>query len=390
MVTQTNQKWNRVLLKDAVTFKTGKLNSNAATKNGKYPFFTCSQEIFRTDAFSFDTECVLLGGNNANAIYPIFYFKGKFNAYQRTYVIESKENNVRFLYYLLTEKLNELRLKSTGSATKFLTLKILNQIPLDLPNLSTQKQIAELLATYDDLIENGNQRIKTLEEIAEKIYNEWFVRFNFPGYKETGFGSNGLPKGWEFKNIVETEIFRLCKNRLKSFTGEKMYIDTSAIDGTNVTKKPSIVTFKNKPSRAQFLPTENSVWFARMSNTYKVLVFTSKNKFEIENYVLSSGMLGIETELRYLAFLFFSINSKLFHKLKDKNATGSTQISLTNGGFNKIESIIPSKELIERFSEIANPFVEEILFLQKENRVLKDIRDLLIPQLITGKIAINV
>ena len=92
MTTQTHQKWNRVALKDAVTFKTGKLNSNAATKNGRYPFFTCSQEVYRTDTFSFDTECVLLGGNNANAIYPIFYFKGKFDAYQRTYVIESKNN----------------------------------------------------------------------------------------------------------------------------------------------------------------------------------------------------------------------------------------------------------------------------------------------------------
>jgi len=63
-------------LGDHVSFKTGKLNSNAEKKNGIYPFFTCSQDIFKIDTFSFDTECVLLGGNNANGIYPIFYYKG--------------------------------------------------------------------------------------------------------------------------------------------------------------------------------------------------------------------------------------------------------------------------------------------------------------------------
>ena len=82
--------WTTKRLSDCVSFRTGKLNSNAATKNGQYPFFTCSQEIYKTDSWAFDTECVLLGGNNASAVYPIFYFKGKFNAYQRTYVIEPK------------------------------------------------------------------------------------------------------------------------------------------------------------------------------------------------------------------------------------------------------------------------------------------------------------
>ena len=78
-------------LKEVVSFKTGKLNSNAAKPNGTYPFFTCSQETFKTDTYAFDTECVLLGGNNAAGIYPLKYFCGKFDAYQRTYIIRSIE-----------------------------------------------------------------------------------------------------------------------------------------------------------------------------------------------------------------------------------------------------------------------------------------------------------
>lgn len=71
-------------LSELVSFKTGKLNSNAAVLNGKYPFFTCSQETYLTNTYSFDCECCLLGGNNANGVYPLKYYNGKFDAYQRT------------------------------------------------------------------------------------------------------------------------------------------------------------------------------------------------------------------------------------------------------------------------------------------------------------------
>jgi len=76
--------WRTEKLGDIARFKTGKLDSNAAVLGGKYPFFTCSQETLRTNTFSFDTECVLLAGNNAAGIFPLKYFDGKFDAYQRT------------------------------------------------------------------------------------------------------------------------------------------------------------------------------------------------------------------------------------------------------------------------------------------------------------------
>ena len=73
-------KTRRVKLADIVSYKTGRLDSNAAVKDGKYPFFTYSRETFKTNTFAFDCECVLLAGNNANAIFPVKYFNGKFDA----------------------------------------------------------------------------------------------------------------------------------------------------------------------------------------------------------------------------------------------------------------------------------------------------------------------
>jgi type I restriction enzyme S subunit len=97
--------WDRVKLKDVVSFKTGKLNSNAAVPDGVYPFFTCSQETFLTNTYSFDTECVLLAGNNAAGVYPLKYYKGKFDVYQRTYVIRTLDNQRLINRYLGNPKI---------------------------------------------------------------------------------------------------------------------------------------------------------------------------------------------------------------------------------------------------------------------------------------------
>jgi type I restriction enzyme, S subunit len=78
-------------LADISTMKTGKLNSNAAVVGGMYPFFTCAQETYWIDKPAFNTEAVILGGNNANGIFPLKYYKGEFNAYQRTYIFETKD-----------------------------------------------------------------------------------------------------------------------------------------------------------------------------------------------------------------------------------------------------------------------------------------------------------
>ena len=122
--------WRVGTYESYLTFKTGKLNSNAAVDNGKYPFFTCSSETYKTDTYAFDGKAVLLAGNNASAIYPLKYFEGKFDAYQRTYVITPKVKNLSLLqvYFSIKDELEGFKGSSSGTATKFLTMKILNPL----------------------------------------------------------------------------------------------------------------------------------------------------------------------------------------------------------------------------------------------------------------------
>ena len=138
-------KWN-----DVFETTTGKLDSNAMVENGKYPFFTCAKEIYKIDNYAFDQEALLLAGNNAAGKYDVKYYKGKFNAYQRTYVLSLKKNwSYPLFKYQLEDKLLYLQQQSLGGLTKYLTLKILSELEFIVPSLSEQKQFADFVEQID-------------------------------------------------------------------------------------------------------------------------------------------------------------------------------------------------------------------------------------------------
>jgi type I restriction enzyme, S subunit len=131
-------------LGDLVIIKTGKLDANAAVSGGVYPFFTCSREIFAINQFAFDCEAILLAGNNAVGDFNVKHYKGKFNAYQRTYVITVNDENrilYRFLYFQMLKSLKKFKAQSVGAGTKFLKLPIIKNLEIELPSLGEQQQI---------------------------------------------------------------------------------------------------------------------------------------------------------------------------------------------------------------------------------------------------------
>ena len=142
----------RETLKSAFEFTTGKLDANAAVEGGKYPFFTCARETASIDDYAFDCEALLLAGNNANADYSVKHYKGRFNAYQRTYVITIKENALTYAYarLVLEYLLGDLKRFSKGTNTKYLTLVILNRMPILVPPLDLQRHFAAVVESLEE------------------------------------------------------------------------------------------------------------------------------------------------------------------------------------------------------------------------------------------------
>ena len=137
--------WN-----DVFNTTTGKLDSNAMVENGEYPFFTCAKEVFRIDRYAFDQEALLLAGNNAAGKYDVKYYKGKFNAYQRTYVLGLKQNwSYRLFQYQLEDKLEYLQQLSLGGLTKYLTMKILGELSFIIPPIDKQIEFEQFVKQVD-------------------------------------------------------------------------------------------------------------------------------------------------------------------------------------------------------------------------------------------------
>jgi type I restriction enzyme M protein len=158
---------------------TGKLNANAAIENGRYPFFTCSKGIYQIDTYAFDCEALMLSGNNASAIYDVKYYKGKFNAYQRTYVITIKPEFEDKLLYpfiqnMMEQQLNDLKNKSVGGLTKYLTLPVVKEIRIPLPDIETQRQIVSQIEKEQALVNANKQLIEIFEQkIKDRIAKVW-------------------------------------------------------------------------------------------------------------------------------------------------------------------------------------------------------------------------
>lgn len=138
--------WN-----DVFNTTTGKLDSNAMVENGDYPFFTCAKEVFRIDKYAFEQEALILAGNNAAGKYDVKYYKGKFNAYQRTYILSLKQDwSYRLFQYQLEDKLVYLQKQSLGGLTKYLTLKILGDLSFIIPPIDKQ-------AYFEKFVEQVNK-----------------------------------------------------------------------------------------------------------------------------------------------------------------------------------------------------------------------------------------
>ncbi|MCI6475768.1 MAG: restriction endonuclease subunit S [Mucispirillum sp.] len=164
------KKWN-----DIFNTTTGKRNSNEMVEFGQYPFFTCAKQIYYIDKYSFDCEALLLAGNNATADYDVKYYYGKFDAYQRTYVLTLKQNNsYKFFQYLLESKLSMMKNLSIGINTKYLTLKILNSIDFIIPPLDLQNQFAEFVEQVEKNKEKIKSSLNQLETLYSALMQEYF------------------------------------------------------------------------------------------------------------------------------------------------------------------------------------------------------------------------
>jgi len=167
--------WAETELGKNCQIKTGKLDANAMKDDGEFRFYTCAKEFYFIDKYAFDTEALLISGNGANVGY-IHYYKGKFNAYQRTYVLDQWQQNIIYIQYFLEQFLKERIYgeKKEGN-TPYIVLSTLSEMPLVLPCFEEQTKIANFLSSIDQKIEVVAKQIEQAKQWKKGLLQQMFV-----------------------------------------------------------------------------------------------------------------------------------------------------------------------------------------------------------------------
>ena len=377
-----------VKLKDISIIRTGKLDSNAAVINGEYPFFTCDPVTLRIDSWAYDTEAVLLAGNNASGNYTAKYYQGKFNAYQRTYIIESIDSsilNTRFLCYAINQQLQLLKTMSSGSTTKFLTIKMLHALDIPYPAIDRQNRIVEIVSAYDNLIENNQKQIKLLEEAAQRLYKEWFIDLRFPGYENTPV-HDGVPEGWERASLGE--LIEFNPKYAVSKEAMKRTFPMSALSTSSMVLDWSESEMNDSSSGAKF--SNGDTLLARITpclENGKTAYVDGLSDGEVA--VGSTEFIVMRSKKLNPYMVYLLARSTDFRETAINSMTGSD--GRQRAQVDKLKQYLafcPRQNDIDQFECIAKPIFDQVYFLNKQNAELKEARDRLLPKLMSGEIEV--
>lgn len=384
-------------LRDISVIKTGKLDSNAAVENGAYPFFTCDPQTLRINKWAYDTEAVLLAGNNASGNYTAKYYRGKFNAYQRTYIIEAADSerlSVRFLCYAINQQLRLLKAMSSGSTTKFLTIRMLHNLDIPCPEIEVQDRIVNVLGTIDDLIENNQKQIKLLEEAAQRVYKEWFVDLRFPGYEDTPI-VDGVPKGW--KKCLLGDIN--CS--LESGSRPKGGIDASLVDGVPSIGAENVIGLGCYNYSSEKLITKD--FFSKMKRgklcdkdilIYKDGAYIGRTSLFQDGFPHLEAAVNEHVFLLHAAdehiqyYLFFTLYQQEYYQKMQKLNKNAAQPGINSKAMMSLPVLLPTEDILDGFDSFATPLMHKIFNLAKQNRRLELARDRLLPKLMSGEIEV--
>ena len=358
---------------EIASFKTGKLNSNAATENGIYPFFTCSPITLSIDKYAYDQKAILLAGNNAEGNFCIKYYEGKFNAYQRTYIIESQEDvcNLKYLYYSLKLCLQEFKNISQGTSTRFLTAVILNNFEILLPPSDEQKRIASILSSLDDKIDLLNRENATLEAMAETLFRQWFIEEAKEDWEVGKLGDILSVKGGTTPSTKESRYW----DGNIAWTSPR---DVTTLNGIYLFKTEKTITEAGlKQISSGLLPKGTLLMSSRAP--VGVLAFAEIPLAINQGYIAILDDKGYAKEFIYL---WLKANMDLVHSYSN----GSTFMEISKSAFKSLDITIPSQKEVSDFVALIKPYFDKIKLNEEQIRLIAKQRDILLPKLMSNEI----
>lgn len=375
-------------LTETCSITTGKLDANAAVENGDYPFFTCAPDPLRIDSFAYEGDVILLAGNNAQGNFHLRRYCGKFNAYQRTYILTANPGyDIDYIKYSLELSLQHLKRVAQGSQTKFLTMPILESFQVvDIPYTDQQSRISSI-REIDKKIELNQKLCAELESVAKTLYDYWFVQFDFPDENGKPYRASGgkmvwneqlkreIPEGWDVGDLSDIANITMGQSPEGTSYNEngigKVFYQGRTDFGTRF---PTPRMYTTAPTR-----------FAKKNDILlSVRAPVGDLNVAMEECCIGRGLAALNSKLGSQLHLMYTLMGfKKFFDVMDGN--GTTFGSITKDDLFELKVAIPPAPLLKRFEEAVSPTENRIRTSETENRELAHLRDWLLPMLMNGQ-----
>ena len=356
--------------------------------------FIDEKQASKLDNVKVESQDILLNITGASVargcMVPDSALPARVNQHVSIIRIDTEQANPSYILYCLVSPYykNKLLMLAQGGATReALTKTTIENFEVPLPEKEIQNKIAYILSCFDDLIDVQSRSIKILEDMAQSLYNEWFVLLRFPEYEntktvETPHGT--IPEGWEIKRIRNLGSVITGKTPRKdnpeNFGNYMPFIKTPDMHHLIFCVKTaeSLSKIGAESQRKKTLP-PNSVCVSCIGTPGIVSITSrpSQTNQQINSIVLN--------DVREREFGYFALKA-LKPKIELHGASGATMTNLSKGKFENLKILYPKKELVSKYNKIAAPMFDEIRLLQEKNERLEQMRDLLLPKLISGEI----
>ena len=331
----------RVKIGELTAIRTGKLDANASSLDGKYPFFTCSREPLKISTYSYDCECVLVAGNGD---LNVKYYNGKFDAYQRTYIIEENGSGrlyMPYLYFFMLRYIEELRKQSIGGVIKYIKLVNLTEAEIELPAIEEQRRIVQILKSSQSVVERGERQ----KEYLDALIRARFVEMFGDPVKNT--------KGWQVKRLEELSIQINSGNTPKG--GSSVYVD----EGIAFFRSQNVWKDRLEMEDIVYISNDTHVSMKRSSLKNGDILMTKTGRINTENSSLGRAALyvGEDDKANVNGHVYFirlkpEVNNKFILRILVSVEYRDLIRSVCVGGIDKRQL---NKEHIENFPIICPP-----------------------------------
>lgn len=371
-----------VTLADVVDFFNGKAIKPG--QDGEYPAYGSNGLIGGAPDWKYENAIII--GRVGAYCGSVAYCKSRFWASDNTIVANPKNGDVGYFYYLL--KVLELNRYAGGAAQPLVTQTVLKGVPARVPDIATQRRIASTLSAYDDLIENNTRRIAILEEMARRIYEEWFVHFRFPGHEKVKMVESELgmiPEGWKIEPLSAVTKINAKSVRPANAPAEILYVDIASVVPGSITHKQPY-KFSEAPGRARrILQHGDVIWSCVRPNRRSYALVLQPE----DSLIASTGFAVLSATSVPYSYLYFSVTTDDFVGFLTNHATGAAYPAVTAATFEAAPLLSPEKEIADKFHSVAAPMLDLAEKLKRKNANLRATRDLLLPKLISGELDVS-